>query len=38
MLPPVGKSGPGSIVIISSIDMEGLSIKEQIASISSLRL
>ena len=38
ILPPEGKSGPGRISIISSMDIDGSSIREQIASISSRKL
>jgi hypothetical protein len=38
MLPPVGKSGPGRISIISSMVTDGLSINAQTASITSPKL
>ena len=38
MFPPDGKSGPGIISIISSMERVGLSISEHTASISSVRL
>ena len=38
MVPPVGKSGPGSIVISSSMVASGLSISMVVASMTSPRL
>ena len=38
ILPPVGKSGPGIILIISSTDAAGSSINKQTASIISCKL
>ena len=38
MLPPVGKSGPGKIETISSIEIVGSSIRAQTASINSRKL
>ncbi len=38
MMPPVGKSGPGTILIRSSIEIAGLSISATQASMTSPRL